>query len=128
MAREKRDLPHFTVAVPFSSTDKDTFPSGSFLTISLNSLASIVVFPCSTISPSIEDEIPSSRSLPTRTISFPIAVIKILFKTCIVVFPGTAFNTLFTAFANIFFSTLMFIIIFSFLRCCSYSRFLLYCV
>ena len=114
VASEKRDFPHFTVAVPFSSMTIETSPSGIFLTISLNNLASSVVFPCSMISPSTEVEIPSSRSFPIRTISFPTAEMRILFNISIVVFPGTAFKTLLTAFANIFFAILIFIIIFSF--------------
>ena len=79
------------------SVDKVISLSGSFLTISEKSLASMATLPFSIISPSTIVSIPSSISLPVNLISLVVASIRIHSRIFIVVLVGTAFITIPTA-------------------------------
>ena len=74
--------------------------SGSFLTISVSILASMATIPGSSISPSITVSIPNSVLFAVSFIPYPVASTRIHSSIAIVVFVGTAFDTVLTPFNN----------------------------
>ena len=83
--------------------------SGSFLTISANIFALRAKIPLSMISPSIDVSIPSSISLAVSLMTSVDASIKIHSRIGIVVFDGTALETILTPFARFCFVHMIFI-------------------
>ena len=98
-----------TVAWSFSPVSSTTSPSGSFLTISPNTFAWIAILPSSSMFPGITVSIPNSRLFPVRVISSFSARSKRHSKIEVVAFAGTAFDTVWTAFAKSVFLQIIFI-------------------
>ena len=96
--------------------------SGSFLTISENTFASMATIPFSAIVPSTFVSIPSSISLAVNLISLVEASIRMHSRIDIVVLEGTALDTILTPFSRFAFEQVNFMCITPFVVVSVYFR------